>query len=495
MRGTIAASHLSLPGPLDPMDAPMLLEELPGLGLAFDADAMRGRLQNALLARSAGGFTIDRCIRSQAMYDPPRACTVRYELRLSGPAAAAATHLAAVRVFPTIRAAERHLTERVLPLAARMSGRPEIAPLAEPAAVLRDLPAVAAVFPIYPELPTLLDATDGQLMARILTDTLPASAAGPLDVRRCCVDRGHYGRRHRCVLRYELEGHRRGRDGEERRVVYRKVAAGDSGPLALRAVAALRNLTSGAGQRFAIPDAFHFSPRLRLLLLDELPGRPPVGRLLKLRVGDEAPEEPGALTLEQAIEACAGIAERLHGSGIPLGAPRTAGRDIAELRAAAQALRPIAPELAAWLGTSLATAEERLRRSPVLGHGFSHGDFTFTQLLADGRDVGVVDFDTICQAEPALDLGQFTAHLRVACRKVERAASVAPTELGERLCARFMDVYLDGAGSDSEAAQALRTRADAYELVSLVRLAVHSWQKFKVDRLRDVATILGERLA
>ena len=495
MNSMVSACHLSLHERLDPMGAPALLDELPGLPLAFDVDGMGERLQDALLPRSAGGFAIERRIRAQVVYDRLRACTIRYEIKLAGPEGAEATHLAAVRVFPTVRAAERYLKERVLPLAARMHGRPEIARLAQPAAVLRDIRATVAVFPIDPDLPTLLDATNSRLMGRVLADTLPDTAAGPLEVRQCRIERGHYGRRNRCVLRYEIDGHLP-LTGEKRgRVVYGKVAADDSGPLALHAVGALRALNGGAGQRFAIPEALHFSPKLRLLLLDALPGAPPVGRLLKMRVRADDPEEPGVLTLEEAIEACAGIAARLHGSSIPLGAQRTAGQDIAELAGAVQNMRPFGPELAAWLDYSLATAEERLRGSRQLDHGFSHGDFKVTQLLAEGRDVGLVDFDTVCQAEPALDLGQCTAHLRVACRKAERAASVAPTELAENLCARFMDAYLDAAGSGPRGASVLRARTGAYELVSLVRLAVHSWQKLKAERIWNVATVLEERLS
>src|SRR3712207_8430077 len=42
----------------------------------------------------------------------------------------------------------------------------------------------------------------------------------------------------------------------------------------------------------------------------------------------------------------------------------------------------------------------------------SHGDLTPGQILFDGARPGLLDFDTVCQAEPALDLGQFLAYLR-----------------------------------------------------------------------------------
>jgi hypothetical protein len=37
-------------------------------------------------------------------------------------------------------------------------------------------------------------------------------------------------------------------------------------------------------------------------------------------------------------------------------------------------------------------------------------------------------FDTVCQAEPALDLGQFLAYLRLAVRKASGNGTVPPLE-------------------------------------------------------------------
>ena len=54
-----------------------------------------------------------------------------------------------------------------------------------------------------------------------------------------------------------------------------------------------------------------------------------------------------------------------------------------------------------------------------------HGDFKYAQVFFDGDAVGLVDLDNVCQAEPALDLGQFFAYLRTQARKNPRAESVS----------------------------------------------------------------------
>lgn len=457
-----------------PFGAGALLRARPGLRDAFDIEAMREHLQRALLAPGAD-HTIDGCAVAQSVYDPPGTFAVRYRFGLTEGPPGAPGHLATVRFFPGARIADRHFVERLRPLAARAAGRPEFGTLAA-AAVLPDLWATVAVFPIDPGLPTLVDATDTELMARTLA------------VRRCSVALGHYGRRHRCVLRYELEG-------PARRVAYGKVAADDRGANALRVIRALREVAHGTrGPGPAIPEVLHYSPAIRLLVLAELPGSPAVGRLLRLRFQGGAVHEEGVLTLEQAVAACGTTAAFVHTSGIEVGEPRPATREHDELSTAIADMRALAPDLAARLGDWLSTAEERLAGSSPPAHRLSHGDFTYTQLLVDGQAYGLVDFDTACQAEPALDLGQFTAHLRVACRKAERRAGVAPTDLADRLCEGFLETYSQSTPSGpAPAGRPMDDRIEAYELVSLLRLAVHSWQKLKPDRLGDALSVIEER--
>ena len=124
----------------------------------------------------------------------------------------------------------------------------------------------------------------------------------------------------------------------------------------------------------------------------------------------------------------------------------------------------------------------------------SHGDYTHGQVVFDGPVSGVLDLDGVCLAEPALDLGQFCAYLRVACTKATRAARGTSPELAHHLCERFLTSYMGAAETPEAGAAHLRERVAVYELVSLVRMALRSWQQLKPERTACVLQVLEERM-
>jgi aminoglycoside phosphotransferase (APT) family kinase protein len=122
--------------------------------------------------------------------------------------------------------------------------------------------------------------------------------------------------------------------------------------------------------------------------------------------------------------------------------------------------------------------------------GFAHGDFRHSQILVDRDRVGVVDLDTVCRAEPALDVGHFVAYLRLAILKAD---PVARSALAEDAANRFLRAYVEASTLMPRDEARLLERAAAYELLSLVRLAAHSWRKLKIDRLGHIIHLLEER--
>jgi aminoglycoside phosphotransferase (APT) family kinase protein len=118
----------------------------------------------------------------------------------------------------------------------------------------------------------------------------------------------------------------------------------------------------------------------------------------------------------------------------------------------------------------------------------AHGDFDPSQVLFDGPTTSLVDFDTACLAEPALDLGQFTGRLAVALRRAPAAAGVT-TDGGLDLESVFLREYLRLNGHDPDV---LPSRVGAYRTVALARLAVRSWCQLKPQRLRPVLALLDE---
>jgi aminoglycoside phosphotransferase (APT) family kinase protein len=200
------------------------------------------------------------------------------------------------------------------------------------------------------------------------------------------------------------------------------------------------------------------------------------------------------MTLEQAVRICALIAATLHGSDIKLGPHKTLEMQVAQLQDETKAIERTFPELRAqiesWIKETLAFSQAY----PAMPPCFSHGDFTYTQLIFDGSGGGLVDFDSICQAEPAQDLGHYLAYQRLNIIKDQDPDFPIAPEAIERLCALFLDTYIDASRGWIADEERLRGRVAVYELISLIRLTLHSWEKMKGSRLRQTILLLEERV-
>ena len=485
--GTATAAGLTR-DQTDPLSSRVLRRELPGLAEALDEERMRPRLQ-ALLFGAESPTTIERCNPGQAIYLGGDVCGLRYELELKDRTSGARSEaLIVARVFSDEAACRRFMDEQVAPVATLAEGRPELAAFARVAAAIEELNLVVHAFPIDGELPILLEATDPELMVALLA----AEDLEGFRPQRCRVELALYGRRHRCTLRYTLDG-TDASGAPAQRVIYGKVANDGTGARTVPVIAALREALAASDGGVRIPRVITYHPELQLLLLEAIPGRPQIARLLKARLAGHPENLPGAPTLEGAMAACGRIAAAIHGSGIELGHERSLESEVAWQEQRIAELSRITPELGAQLLAWLRQTAEAGRSTAPLPIGFAHGDFTYTQLIFDGTQNGLVDFDTVCQAEPALDLGQFLAYQRLAIRRNQRPGS--PADLADQLCAAFLDAYLAAPGKRAADERTIRARAHIYELLMLLRLAIHSWQKLKVSRMEHAMKLIEERIA
>jgi len=478
----------------DPLRSPLLQRELTGIVTAFDGDAMRGYLQAALFGKSNPNYQIEHCVPGKAIYMGDT-CALRYEIQIKEKTTGKALQsLVSGRLFPDQLSCAVYMRDKLAPLAALMRGRDEIAPFSAPVAMIEPLDMVVHVFPIDGELPALVGATDRQRMIDIFAETLPEALTGQFSVQDLRMVPVNYARRYRCVLRYEIAALAPGNKIQHREV-YGKIATDSHGAMIAPVIAALREwlLTNSSAFQFNIPHSLGFRPDLQLSLLEAIPGSPQINQLLKARLNG-ADAQNGELTLEQALETCARIANALHTSNIRLGRRRTLDDDLSGLRRDVHSVQRSSPELGgqfqAWLERIEAYAEE----SDPLRPCFSHGDYTYAQLIFDGQQSGLVDFDTVCQAEPALDVGQFLAYLRVAAHKARKAATPGAAAIGEQLGEHFLSAYIAAAGDQLEDGDRLRIRTSVYEVVSLMRMALHSWHQIKSARVENAIAVLEEAM-
>ncbi len=106
-------------------------------------------------------------------------------------------------------------------------------------------------------------------------------------------------------------------------------------------------------------------------------------------------------------------ANKIHRAGVPtkrVHTPADEGRILDQRLAAVAALNPNLATGIAELRRRADRLVDELRRSrrPVTG---IHRDYYADQLLVDGARLTVCDFDLYCAGDPAVDIGNFAAHL------------------------------------------------------------------------------------
>ena len=443
------------PAELDPLTCPGTRADLPGLATLVNEPVMGSVLGRAL---RPDGSPIARCRLRSVRYVPGRGCVVRYEA-VTG---AGATVTVTARVHASTAAAQREHTERLQPLASRAGAAGAVA-------LLSELQATVSVYPIDAGLPTLLEATDAARTRPLLTNAL---GRRPAHLR---VTAHRYSRSDRAMLRYADAG---------QTLAYGKVAADDRG---MRADAALASVGRAlarmpADARFDVPRPLGYTAPRRLQLLGVVPGAPVLSDLLRARAGG-GPAPASALI--DAVAGCARVAATLHRLDPPAGGRRSMDDEIAPLRADIGMLAAVAPGLGAWLERRRARAEAELAATAPQAPRPCHGDLKHNQILFDGRRWALVDFDTVCLAEPALDLGHFLAYLRL------KADGAGPPELAAALADTFLEAYAEAATGAGMAVVPERVRG--YEALSLLGRAAHSWQKRKPRRLAAIVGLLEER--
>jgi hypothetical protein len=457
-----ARDVFALEAGLDAAAIPAVRRELPGLAEALDAAAMRPRLA-ALLN---DGWQLHGCSVAERLYLPGAGCTVRYAVELGPPGPGErAGHLVSGRVLPAELSATDWLRERLLPLSVGSPERQDLAAFAQPFAAVEQLNMVLFAFPIDLELPGLPAATDPTGALDLVRDAAPEATA-------CRVELVGYGGSDRCVLRYELDGG----DGEQpaTRTLYARVYAAELAQAEREAADALGEALAGA---FAVGRNLAYHPGIHLALQAPVPGRPRVVESLAAKARRRK-------ALDDDLAACARLAAAVHAAPVAAGSERTVEAELRAVRGELLGVGGRAPALGVRLSRWLASVEAAAAATAPLPLAPAHGSLTPAKVLFDGGRCGLIGLDTVCRAEPALDLGHFLAHLRVAAAGARRAGEDA-----DRLAAHLLAAYAQAAGVDQEQ---LGRRSAVFEALSLTRLAMRRWSALQPERLGEVLRLMTE---
>jgi aminoglycoside phosphotransferase (APT) family kinase protein len=148
---------------------------------------------------------------------------------------------------------------------------------------------------------------------------------------------------------------------------------------------------------------------------------------------------------------------KLHDSPVRVPNRHTAAEEIASLEEWTELAARVAPALAPAIGQAFARARAAMAGSRAFRATLVHRDYHERQVLIRGPETVLIDFDTLCFGDPAIDVGNFLAHLRVAALRMQAES--------RDLEAAFLNAYGRARGEKPD------RRMEAYVKAPLLRLA------------------------
>jgi hypothetical protein len=339
----------------------------------------------------------------------------------------------------------------------------------------------AYLFPDDPALPGLARVFDHEGMRQVLTTALPACRAGEMRVLRCRTTLLRYRPTRRCTVRLDLSLVDRRTGTVVPGVLYGKVyhdLAKATSVFAdmqtLYAAAALRD----GGVAVARPAAL--VPDLAMILQEPLAGTP-LDALLGRGAG------AGGSGGRRATGAVVRIAEALasvHASRLQASRRRPIVPALRRMAERASAIGLVDQRLGGRMGDLVDALLADTEGLDDLGARtrFVHGDCKPSQFLL-GSHVAMLDFDHAGMADPACDIGDFTAALRqLSAREAVRARGrrVASPDLRLHVIEEcFLAHYRERNDSDP----GLPARVAWYQALALLRKAIRGFQRSPLSPL------------
>lgn len=250
----------------------------------------------------------------------------------------------------------------------------------------------------------------------------------------------------RCVVEYEVVVGRAGRADQPQTVMGKMRAKGpDWAGHRLQEAFQRAGLTGLSRAGLCVAEPLGIIPDMHMVLQRKLAGEPSSQQL----AGPDGPDLARRIAI--AIH-------QLHQADVPAERRHTMADELCILHERLARLAIERPELAARLARLLARCDRLAGSMPPVPQRGIHRDFYADHVLVDGPRLGLIDFDLYCAGDPALDVGNFQAHLTEhALRHTGDASVLAEQE------AALADQFARLAGP------AVCRRVTAYALLTLVR--------------------------
>jgi hypothetical protein len=337
-----------------------------------------------------------------------------------------------------------------------------------------------------PALPTLVEpAAASRLLQQVLRDGGYPEAT----IASCMPEVVRYKPGSRCTVLVRLTYADPVGGPPPPEVVVLKTHLGDKGETAWGAMKALWELPHARRRHVTLAEPLAYLPLERVLVQ----GGVPYEQELKELVARAAVEDDPVLLdrLRQALRATARALATIHRSGASYGQVFTFEEELATAREVVARLALSHPPIAVAAEPLLRHLAQAAEEHPADPDVSAHHDFRPGQVLLHEGQVGFVDFDGACMAEPALDVGRFRAKLRDVgiCALASRGVPMSDPRVDrqlrvfDELCDEFLLTYQEHAPVSS-------ARVLLWEQSDLLTAMLHAWTKVLQHRLEPRLLLL-----
>jgi hypothetical protein len=253
----------------------------------------------------------------------------------------------------------------------------------------------------------------------------------------------------------------------------------------------------GTSTTVAIAEPIAYVPERRLLVQGPLAEEQTLHALIETTLQTQSATSMAQLN-DYVRKTAIGLAE-LHSSGVSAGTIHRWDDEMTKVQAFVAPLTTAVPELAPAVLPLFAYLEDLAVGSTPDRQVPAHGTFRPAQVLLHQGRIGFIDFDSFCQAEPAMDLALFMVALVDLGMSSLRATHPSipddglHTVLEERLAQleAIADTFL---AHYTALRPVSRQRLALWKALNILELVARSWDRVKPTRLNHTVMMLERQL-
>ena len=372
---------------------------LAGVQWLLDSSVQRRVLRNQIQAMLSPQARVGRCLLRRARFRPGRKLKGFYDALIqSNRGEGYCTRPIAV-TWASDAGADRRLEAGVIDMQAEARRRNVATPFRELSADVPQWVMRVMVWPLDPAFGQLVRWSSWEHVDAMLRAVYRAPAADQVPHGESAVSAIRYrpGRRH--VLRYGRA------DAERVGPVFAKLYAGEDGANIYHRATRIGEWLSRHGIGVNAVRPLACVPEDGVVLYQGLSG-------MALSEYLQSPNGNMAAYLERAGAALSALHDIPPEIAEPLQIHDFAA-EVSQVARASAHIRVLLPSSGQAIDEILSRALELHQRLPAEASALTHGDFKSEHVWVTLEGLTLIDFDSCCLADPALDIGKFLAHLRL----------------------------------------------------------------------------------